>query len=189
MKEDKKYYLKLMLTLFTAAALAILFRFLLSNIDNICTALSTVTGILMPFIIGGVIAYILTPLCNFFENRLNKILYKIKNGEKIAVSLSIILALLIAVSVVFAVLILVIPALVESIQSILLQIPSSASAFKNWAVKWAGDNEVLKNYINDMTKAISTNLPKWLSSTVLPYFQTAIGGVSAGVFGFIQCIL
>ncbi|MCD8382877.1 MAG: AI-2E family transporter [Clostridiales bacterium] len=175
MKAEKKHYLKLMLTLFASAALAILFYFLLSHLDAVGGAFSTLIGILMPFIVGGVIAYILTPICNFLERKLSS-------------GLSILLTLLLAVLVIIALLLLVIPALVESIQSILLQIPDSMESFQSWAVEQAGDNETLQNYINDLTEAVSINLPEWISSTVLPNLQTMIGSISAGVSGFVSII-
>lgn len=177
-----------MLTFFASAALAILFHFLLSHLDVIGGAFGTLAGILMPFIIGGVIAYILTPICNYLERKLSRGLSKKKNGAKIAGGLSILLTLLLAILVIVVLLLLVIPALVESIQSILLQIPDSMEAFQRWALGQAGNNETLQNYINDLTEAVSINLPEWLSSAILPYLQTMIGSVSAGVAGFVSII-
>ncbi len=177
-----------MLTLFASAALAILFYFLLSHLDAIGGAFSTLIGILMPFVIGGVIAYVLTPICNLLERKLSSGLSKKKNGAKTAGGLSILLTLFLAVLIIVALLLLVIPALVESIQSILLQIPDSMKAFQSWAVGQAGDNETLQNYINDLTEAVSVNLPEWISSTVLPNLQTMIGSISAGVSGFVSFI-
>ncbi len=188
MKEGKKHYLKLMLTLFASAALAILFYLLLSHLNAIGGAFSTVIGILMPFVIGGVIAYILTPACNFLEQKLSKGLSKRKNGAKAAGVLSILLTLILAIAVVIVLLLLVIPALVESIQSIILQIPSAAKTFQNWAIELAGNNETLQNYINDLAESVSAGLPEWIQNTVLPYLQTIIGSVSAGVAGVFSAV-
>ncbi len=188
MEEEKMHYLKLMLTLFASAALAILFYFLLSNLDAVCHSFNTIIGILMPFIIGGVIAYILTPICNFLEGKLRNKLQTKKNGAKIAGGLSILLTLFLSILVVTVLLLLVIPTLIESIQSILGQIPDSMEKLKNWTIEQAGDNVTLKNYINDLTTAVSTNFPEWIRNTVLPYLQTVIGSVSAGVAGFINIV-
>lgn len=61
-------------------------------------------------------------------------------------------------------------------------------AFQSWAVERTGDNETLQNYINDLTEAVSINFPEWIRSTVLPYLQTMIGSISAGVAGFVNII-
>ncbi|MCD8332007.1 MAG: AI-2E family transporter [Oscillospiraceae bacterium] len=186
MKTDRKPYLKLTLTLFASAALATLFYFLLANLDTIGGFFSTVLGILMPFLIGGVIAYILTPVCNFFEGKLCRVLSKRKQGEKLAKSLSVLFTLLLALLVIFAVLLLVIPALIESITSVFAQMPERIALFENWLLERVGENETLKNYLDNLTQAASTKLPEWISGTVLPQLQTLIGGMSAGVAGFVN---
>ncbi len=185
MKKNNSCYLKGMFALFGAAAMAISFYFLLSRWDSVKSFLSTLTGILMPFIIGAVLAYVLTPLCNFLEKQLLKKLDKKKNGVKIAGSISILLTLVFAVVVVLALLLMVIPALVENLYSVLIQIPDNVQAFKTWAMQMAGDNETLQNYINEFSESVSTGLPDWIRSTVLPGLQTLIGGISAGVSRFI----
>ncbi len=184
MKNEKKFDLKLMLSLFCAVALAILLQFFLSHLNQVGGFLKTVGGILMPFIVGAVIAYLLTPLCNRLEESLGKLLGKRENGAGLARGLSVLLTLLLAAVVILSLLIIVVPALANSIYSILLQIPSSIQRFQDWAIALAGDNETLQNYINDLTAIASTSLPDWLRNTVLPWLQTLIGGVSAGVAGF-----
>ncbi|MCD8197371.1 MAG: AI-2E family transporter [Lachnospiraceae bacterium] len=181
MKNKKKIDLKLMLSLFGAAALAILLQFFLTHLNQVDGFLKTVIGILMPFIIGAVIAYLLTPTCTRLESGLKKLLAKRKNSAGLAGGLSVLLTLLLAAVVILALLFIVVPALANSIYSILLQIPSSIRHFQNWAIELAGDNETLQNYINDLTATASTSLPAWLRNTVLPWLQTLIGGVSAGV--------
>ncbi|MCC8047274.1 MAG: AI-2E family transporter [Clostridiales bacterium] len=181
MKSERNYYLKWMLTLFGAAALSILLFFLLYHSKSVAGFFSNVIGILTPFIIGGVIAYLLTPTCNFLEKWLQKKLEKKENGAKIAGSLSIVFTLLFAVLVVLILLIMVVPALLKNIYSVLLQIPDSVQTFKNWAMNLAGDNETLQNYINDLSETVSTALPDWINNTVLPGLQTLIGGISTGV--------
>ncbi len=181
MREEKNHYLKLMLTLFASAVLAISFYFVLANLDAVGGAFSTLLGILMPFIIGGVIAYILTPICNFLESKLASAMSKKKDRSKLAGALSIVLTLLIAILIIIVLVLLVVPSLIESIQSIILQIPDALTAFANWATEVFGDNETLYNYINDFTAEVSTDLPTWIKTNILPYLQTIIGGVSSGV--------
>ncbi len=177
-------YLKGMFALFGAAALSVSFYFLLARWDSVKGFLSTLTGILMPFIIGGVLAYLLTPACNFLERQLLKKLDKKKNGIKMTEGISILLTLVFAVAAILALLIMVIPALIENLYSILTQIPDNVQAFKSWALQLAGDNGTLKNYINDLSETASTDLPEWINDTVLPGLQTLIGDISAGVIKF-----
>ncbi len=183
MKSEKKICLKLMLSLFGVVALAILLQFFLTHLNQVGGFLQKLIGVLMPFIVGAVIAYLLKPLCNRLEESLQRLLKNKKRGAGLARGLSVVLSLILAAVVIFTLLLIVVPSLAKSIYTILLQIPGSLQRFQNWALELAGDNETLQNYINDLVAAVSTGLPEWLRNTVLPRLQTLIGDISAGVAG------
>ena len=71
-KPHIKPYLYGMLAGSGAIALSIIFFFLIYRFDGFGSAISTLTGILMPFIYGAVIAYLLKPVCNTIENFLRR---------------------------------------------------------------------------------------------------------------------
>ena len=60
-KPHIKPYLYGMLAGFGAISLSIIFFFLIYRFDGFGDAISTLTGILMPFIYGAVIAYLINP--------------------------------------------------------------------------------------------------------------------------------
>ena len=62
-KPHIKPYIYGMLAGFGAISLSILFFFFIYRFDGFGDAVSKVTGILMPFIYGAVIAYLLKPVC------------------------------------------------------------------------------------------------------------------------------
>ncbi len=188
MRKEHKPYLHLTLSLFGAAALSILFFFLIFRLKDVGGLFSRLIAILTPFIIGSVIAYILTPLCNRLERALGKRLKKRKSGTKAAKGLSILLTLLIAIAVITVLIMLVVPRLVTTITSVLLEIPDSIQAFRTWAVNLVGDNEALRNYVNDLADAVSSWLPNWVSSYVLPSLESLIGGIYAGAVSAIGVI-
>lgn len=66
----KNQYSKLiirMLVVFGAFALSILFFFILNNLSIIHEFTGQLTYILRPFVFGAVIAYLLKPICKWFE--------------------------------------------------------------------------------------------------------------------------
>ena len=73
-KPHIKPYLYGMLAGFGAIALSIIFFFLIYRFQGFGNAISKVTSILMPFIYGAVIAYLLKPVCNTVENFLRRLL-------------------------------------------------------------------------------------------------------------------
>ena len=78
-KYSFKRYAGVTMALFGAAALSLLLFFALFRIDAIHKAFSHICKTLMPFIIGGVLAYVICPICNFFDNIYNKVFKFIKN--------------------------------------------------------------------------------------------------------------
>ena len=79
-KPHIKPYLYGMLAGFGAIALSIIFFFLIYRFDGFGSAISTLTGILMPFIYGAVIAYLLKPVCNSIESFLRRFIPEKMNG-------------------------------------------------------------------------------------------------------------
>ena len=72
MKEEFKKYLAMILAVFCTAALSILFFFVLFRMDALRSLIGRILNILMPFIYGTGIAYVLKPLCNTYERFLSK---------------------------------------------------------------------------------------------------------------------
>ena len=67
-----KKYLSIALIFLGVFALLIAFYFALDRYDQVSAAISKIIEILHPFNFGAVLAYILKPACNTFENIINK---------------------------------------------------------------------------------------------------------------------
>ena len=106
-------------------------------------------GILAPFIWGFAIAYLLLPVCRFFEKLLGKVFHrpkKAKSGEEdqpqdngkgkkagggirlAAILISLVLLLLVLIFLVMAVL----PELIKSISGIIKELPAVVENFQKW---------------------------------------------------------
>ncbi|MCD7884329.1 MAG: AI-2E family transporter [Lachnospiraceae bacterium] len=196
-KKSGNSYLRLMLSLFGAAALSILLFFVVFRFDGLRRGVNTLINVLMPFIVGAVLAYILKPSCNFIEEKLTGFFREKANDSKkgfwskhkkasarmlkLIPGLSILITMTLGLIVVCVLLILVLPTLLESIYSIVRMIPSSIEAASEWLLQYAGDNETLSNYITDFSSSFSTSIPEWISSTVIPNIEVLIGNVSSSV--------
>lgn len=69
----------------SSVIIAITYFYVLNNNEQVFALVGNVVGIVMPFIIGGVIAYLLKPVCNLFERALLKMFKKAreKNPKKV----------------------------------------------------------------------------------------------------------
>ena len=84
MKEKfENKYIAWGVTLFSVFSALILLFFAIYRWDYIFGFIQTLFTIMMPFIYGVAIAYIMNPIVKFFENKVfNKLLKKIKNKKK-----------------------------------------------------------------------------------------------------------
>ena len=144
--------------------------------------LSGLTSILMPFVYGGVLAYVASPLCN----KLEKLLLGWFRGkhEKLAKGLSITLVLLLAVLIVFAIFLLMVPQVINSLTDLIKVLPGQITALRDqidtnmrshpeYAEQWDriyGEiNAQIDNWVN-------TGLPE-TAKTLLSGAVTQVGSV------------
>ncbi len=118
---DNEKYVKASIAGFCALAAGLVLFFLLFRRDEIHVDIKRITDILMPFVYGAVIAYILAPFCSRYKRTFLKAFGH--QHEKLAEAVSIILAVVIAVVVIVLILLLIIPQLANSIETLARTLP------------------------------------------------------------------
>ena len=178
----KRRYLYLMLAIFGAISLSIVVFFVLYRFQGIGDVVHKLTDILAPFIYGGVVAYLLRPMCNHYERGLCHLLpRKIKGlANSLAVGLSLITGLLI----VYALIIMVGPQLYQSVMTLWNSLPGKISDLLVWARATFAENEELINLLNRLNLLYS-DLESWSQNTLIPYLSNIMGivsGLSSSVY-------
>ena len=106
-----------------------------------------------PFIYGGALAYVLSPLCNKIEEKLYGFIYKHsakkENAKGISEKLSILLAYAILILIIYGFLKLVLPQIIDSLKSIISVIPEWINELYNLYGKIAETNPDLGASLND----------------------------------------
>ena len=184
-KPHIKPYLYGMLAGFGAIALSILFFFLIYRFQGFGNAISKVTGILMPFIYGAVIAYLLKPVCNTVENFLRRLLPE-KMGST-ANMLAVAFSLLFGILVVYALFMMIVPQLVTSVTTLYYTARNNIRDFVDWASKQEiiASNEQLLDFIKTSYNKLQANLDTWVKETLLPSMQSILSGAAVGVMSFV----
>jgi len=152
MKNEK--YVKIGVTGAAIVAFGILFFFLVYRMDRFSGALGMIMGILRPFLLGGIIAYIVTPLAH----RLNR-LFKGKRA-----GLSNVLALLVVILCVVLIVLLIVPQLVTSIVGIMKELPAQFAVaqakidvlLKSLAEAHPEYAEAIDNALSSITKSVNS---------------------------------
>lgn len=165
---QSKKYIQIGLTIFTALAASILLYFILDRLPSIGKIISFVLEAVKPLIYGAVIAYVLYPVCIFFERLFGKIFKKAKNrkiANKITRGLSIFLSLIFGIGVIVIVLYMVIPQLYESISKIVASAPAYIEKIYVFVDNWFSDNDELRKSVLDAidkyTSDITSLLTDW----------------------------
>ena len=185
-KPHIKPYLYAMLAGFGAISLSIIFFFLIYRFDGFGDALSTLTGILMPFIYGAVIAYLLKPVCNTVEDFLQRFFPEKMKG--LVNALSVALTILFGLLLVYALFMMIVPQLVTSITTLYYTAQANFTKFVRWAnnLEFIENNETVRNMLNSAYTTIrNLDLEAWAKENVVPYMQNILSGVGLGVLSFV----
>ena len=122
-KWDKSYF-GIGLTAFIVIACSILFYLVINRFDVIWGGINLILQILMPMIAGLIIAYLLNPLLNFFERVCFKKIQPQLKYSKVRRALSVVATFVLVILLLTGFFWLLIPQLVESITSLVVQVPS-----------------------------------------------------------------
>ena len=176
----KKQYLYLMLAMFGAISLSVVVFFVVYRFQGIGDSVHRLGEILAPFIYGGIVAYLLRPMCNFYEQMLAGALPK--KIKSLANPAAVALSLLTGILVVYTLIIMIAPQLYESIRTLWNSIPGKVNDFVQWANHRFGDEEMVVwvlDLFNTNSEAIYQQLETWGRNLLSPY----LSGLSSIVSG------
>ena len=175
-----KRYLYMMLAGFGAIGMSLLLFMLLDRAQTVGTAVKKVSDILAPFVYGGVVAYLLRPLCNHYERFFQA--YLPKKLKRAANILAVALSLITGILVVYALIIMIAPQLYDSIRSLWNTLPEKVEQFLNWAIATFGENEELLTFFDTSFDKVYAELESWIQSTVMPYVSNIVSEVGSSVW-------
>ena len=178
----KRRYLYLMRSIFGAISLSIVVFFALYRFRGIGDTLHRLADILAPFIYGGVVAYLLRPMCNHYERWLRKLLPRKVN--RLANSLAVALSLITGLLIVYALIIMMAPQLYQSIMSLWNSLPKKVNDLLIWGRLTFGENELLTTLFNRLY-ILYSDLESWSQNTLIPYLSNIMGlvsGLSSSVY-------
>lgn len=181
----KRYYYE-MLAGFGAISLSIILFFILYSAQGILDSMKQLTDILAPFIYGGVVAYLLRPMCNTFEDFFAEHLPK--NLKHFATAMSIFLSILALILAVYLLMNMIVPQVTESIVVLWSAIPYRVQEFTDWAEFRYGEDEQVIKLFNAIYNTGYQDLNEWFRNTVLPQVTNILTGVGSGAYRIFRVI-
>lgn len=187
---DKKY-LHWGVTAFCVVVASVLFYYLVFHATNLKSGLGKFLTICMPIIDGLVLAYLLNPILVFVENKIILKLYHkfevdtdTKKAKKRIRNFSIIITLLVFLSILYTFFSLVIPQILNSIQSISSQFPIYINNLEHWIEEILANNSEIEKIATQMLPKYSSELENWINNSLVPQMNVVIREVSLSVIGF-----
>ncbi len=178
MKEKNEIKKYMFLILF-----AILTFFAINNIKGVLEIIESIFIVMLPFILGLVIAFILNIPMVKIEKLLNK---KLKN-KRIVRTISIILSLSIFILIIGSVSFLLIPELIESIKSLITNIPSLVNTVEESVLNLLKSHKDVQIEIQNLFNNIDTS--KILSNILNYIVNGSLGFISSFISSIITIFM
>lgn len=187
----KDYYYK-GLAVFLTVAMCILFFFVVFRLEELGHYVKMVVNILMPFIYGAVIAYLLTPVCKVIQTYLEDKTQlqrrppeKAKKLKSLFKGISILLSILLFCLIIYALIAMLVPQLVNSVLLLVDAMPGYIQTASIWLEKLVEDNPVMLSYVEQYSTDIMDYVQNFAKTSLLPNINNIITGVSASLLTMI----
>jgi len=205
---DKKY-LYGGITAFLVIVCAICFFLLLNRFGEVLGALRFLGDLLMPFIIGLVVAYLLSPVVEFFENKCffplgawcgktfegrlprpgRKKPGKEKKPSRLPRIFSIILTFILTITLVSGLVVMVVPKLIDTVYAVAQSLPGYFVKMERWAIELSASYPEVGAFIEEQFNDVSESVVNWLKTNLLPHMNQLVGTLTSGVVGFASSLM
>ncbi|MCR4657826.1 MAG: AI-2E family transporter [Lachnospiraceae bacterium] len=193
MKRLDKKYIRLGILLVICTCICIGFYFLMKNgAESLFYLKDRMINIMLPFIDGIVLAYILNPIMKSAEEKLisplfskNEKLKKIKNPKNLIRGISVLITIVFFVLIVIGLILLIVPQLISSIQSIIVRAPYYLASLNRLI------SDLLRNNpeVESLYSAYSEQAQSFITRDFLPQLQSFISSVSGMFFSSVLSFL
>ncbi|MDD6024255.1 MAG: AI-2E family transporter [Oscillospiraceae bacterium] len=192
-KHKENVYFRWGLTAFVVLAACIVLGQFVTKLTAVFDVLRSLMGTLAPVIYGLGIAYLLDPIVNrvqkLLQPRLERVLKQSGKAEKLSRVIGIVVSLVLATVVVWALLSMVLPQLLDSLNTIIGNLPSYYNTLSSWVTNLINDNLQMADYTEQLMDAVYEYLTGWLTDTLLPKVQTLVISLTTSVVGVAKALL
>ena len=192
-KHRENIYFRWGLTAFVVIAACIIVAQFVTKLTAFFGILGTLARTLSPVLYGLGIAYLLDPIVGRVEKLLLPWLQKhIRHPEKsetLARSIGVLVSLAVLVFVVWALISMVLPQLLDSLNTIIGNLPTYYNTLSRWVMNLIDDNIQIADYTNTVMETVYKYLTNWVSTSLLPKVQSVVVTLTTSVVGMAKAIL
>jgi len=196
-KKQNIGYVKIGVTLFLTAIAILIFYDTFYQGGTLLRLWTKLTTVMAPILYGAFMAYLLSPVVNWFERMIPRLLEKCRKGsgqgEPVKKGLLRAIAILLTWGVVLALLYLLmsvlIPQLGESVKMLIKNIRIYYYRIYKWVDTLLANNQEIGTWANDLLQDYYTDAVTLLTEKVLPWAQTMATNLTGGIWSGIWSIV
>ena len=185
MKLDRyRKYVRAGVTAFLVLAASMIFYYLLFHQTSVRTAFHNVLDILSPLIAALILAYVISPIINFIEQRIIARLFA-RHGKtqsvrckKLARALLILLTYVAMLFALYGLIATLIPELFSSITNIVSNFSNYANNIQDFATKVLANYPEMQQTADQYISMFSAKLSNWLTNDLMPMLRTFLLNLS-----------
>ncbi|WP_195989671.1 AI-2E family transporter [Clostridium sp. D53t1_180928_C8] len=171
----------------------IILAYVIFNFKNIISGVENIIGVLLPFIVGIAIAFMLNLVMRIFEERVFAFLdnKKYQKYSRFKRPLSVALTFIFVFMVIFGLIRFIIPQLIDSISTLTDAIPSYMKSFEALISQYVSDTEILNTLWNNFLSAWREIL-QFTGQIVVSSLSGVVNitvGFTSGLFNFILSVI
>ncbi len=187
---DKKYITIGIISFFVIAA-SICFYYLVFHSESFFEKINAVFVIASPVIYGIIVAYLLTPIVNYFEKKLLEPVFTQKGDmtsrkKKYMRMISVTITMLVVILVFYGFFSIVIPNLVISIKNISSQFSSYMQTLRYWSNKFFNDYPEIETIVAEFLSSYSGKFSDYLNNSIIPQVESLVKTVSLSLISVLK---
>lgn len=192
-KHRENIYFRWGLTAFIVIAMAILLGQLVTKLPAFIAFGKAFLKTLSPVLYGLIIAYLLHPIVGRIEKlltpQLEKVIKKQDKAESLSRSIGILISLVLAVLLIWALIAMVLPQLIESIATIVGNLPTYYDTLSKWVLQFIQDTPEIANVTEGIMDQVYSYLSNFLENVLLPKMQTMLMTLTSSIVGLVKGML
>lgn len=189
LNEEKKKYIFIGLILFAVIACSMLFYYFLFHFEQVTSTFTSILKVLMPFIDGLVIAYLLSPIIDYIETKIEKVdKYSPKTKSKIR-GVNCFIVILSCILIIYGFLYSIIPEIRISIKNISDNYPTYEKNVNDFFVNIANEHPEFEAIYNQNIVEINKKVDSLIEEKILPGITDSLGTITSGIVGAVRAIL
>ena len=179
---------------FLVIAAGLLFQNIVNDFPPLTRYFNKIGDLLLPFVVGGALAYILNPILNWIEMKLFPVIFRDKVSRKARRALSVLLSYLFMLLVIGVIALIVVPQIYESIMSLIERSSTyvkNVEDFLNYLIATYGSNELVKQVLQKIYDSAETIFRQGyqLIGDVVPMIANIAIGLTNSLFDTIMGLI